>query len=327
MRLRSFASVTSLLLAACASAPPRDKMAWETEAERAPAPAATAADPAARPAVAADPRQDGPRDPRPGSKLPTGKACEAAARALLPSSPDGAWTALKACVERQRFLALPQLLDGTWDRELRTRTDASPLLAHLIANRGGDLIGDLRALRKARLPIFGLETAMKQPEIYKGRLILVRARVDEVKPMAGGKASVKLAQVALASTYKYVDEGGYRFRSSESGSGAASAGGSYSDSSGYSGSASASGAGSYSGRSEYTASVERRVADNDVVETGLVALARMKLDPFLEHGRDYLMLGRFDGVREEAGEDEQVTTLAVISLHGYYDVNPNLALE
>mgnify|MGYP007050639634 CR=1 FL=1 len=61
------------------------------------------------------PASDVPEPVRPkekafGARYATPAQCEAAARALLPTSREGAWTALKSCVDRTHFTLLNALL-------------------------------------------------------------------------------------------------------------------------------------------------------------------------------------------------------------------------
>src|SRR5512138_310714 len=195
MNLRTAAAVVALL-SACATPPPAQKMAWDqlSKPERAAAAAAVAG--AAAPASSAAAAQEDPGDVTPAAyaaRFPSAVECEAAARRLLRSSPDRAWAVLRACVERGKFTALKRLLDGAWDKDLRERNDAALVLGRVVAARGGDILGDLAAFRQARIPIFGLEPAMNTPDLYKGRVLLFRARIEEVRPQPGKRSVVRLS--------------------------------------------------------------------------------------------------------------------------------------
>ena len=76
------------------------------------------------------------------------------------------------------FTALRQVLSGAWDRELQTRADAPLLVARVIAERGGDVDGDLALVHGRRVPLFSLSQALAQPERFRGALVIVRARVS-----------------------------------------------------------------------------------------------------------------------------------------------------
>ena len=72
-------------------------------------------------------------------------------------------------------------MSRAWNQELRSRPEAAALIAKVVAQRGGSVEGDLRLLNEQRLPIFSLAAAMAQPDTYKGRFILVRAQVGDVR--------------------------------------------------------------------------------------------------------------------------------------------------
>src|SRR5436305_11169045 len=112
--------------------------------------------------------------------------CEKSARQLYEMRPDQGWAALVACVERTRwprgeFTQLERLTGGFWDQDLQTRADAPRVIAKVIALRGGDVEGDIPLAQKSRVPLFTLAAALRQPDVYKGRWVLVRAAVSEIK--------------------------------------------------------------------------------------------------------------------------------------------------
>jgi hypothetical protein len=143
---------------------------------------------------------------------------------------------------------------------------------------------------------------MKHPDLYKGRLVLLRAQVRDLK-VASGKATAKLAEFALGGSISFSDDSDSLSVSSGTRS--------YGNSRGYSSS------GSYSD----TTQTFRRTVSNKPVETGLEAIAKMgSVDLFFEPGRQFVVLGRFDGVREEEGEAlDQVTRLALVSVVTYFE--------
>jgi hypothetical protein len=71
---------------------------------------------------------------------------------------------------------------------------------------------------------------------------------------------------------------------------------------------------------------ERRLTSNVPVETGVQVLAKLaQADPFFEPGRQFVVLGRFDGVREEEGEElDAVTKLALVSVVAYYEPSAHM---
>lgn len=312
MRHALAAVVTGLLGLGCASAPPPEKQPFPTfDADS--RPAARAADPqghggAAQPqpqpttetvdAATLDPASYVKRYPR-------AEFCEEAARKLQRASRDKAWEVLKACVARGKFTLLARLVDGGWTDELRTRPDASVLIAKVIAARGGDVGGDLGQMRQQRIPLFPLGPAMNHPELYKGRLVLFRAEVHDMK-LASGKATAALAEFALGMTDRYIGDSRFVRR----------------DSGGYT----AGEGGNAYGESSRTWQHQRRFTKNEPVETGLQAVAKLgQVDPFFEPGRQFVILGRFDGVREEEGEElDAVTKLALVSIIAYYEPNANI---
>lgn len=259
------------------------------------------------------------------ARYPKADACEAEARRIHKAAPDRSWALLSACVARGKFTLLARLLEAPWVHELQERNEAAILLGRVVAARGGDILGDLASLRSARVPIFGLETAMRNPALYKGRVLIFRARVDEMKPLANKKATLRLAQVDLTTQDKYVVLGGFQTRTSGSSSISEKGSGSYREKDNgrkYSGSAEGSDSYSNARSSERTYEFSWRRPDNGLMETGRVVLARLDApDPFLEPGMNVVVVGRFDGVREVPGqeEDQEAQTFAVITLFGYFE--------
>jgi TolB-like protein len=256
--------------------------------------------------------------------------CEGAARRLRETAPDQAWAALVACVERQGwprgdFTYLERITSGYWDQDLVSRPDAPRLIARIIAARGGDVEGDIPLVQKSRVPLFTLAAALRQPEVYRGRWVLVRGALSEIRQEAG-KPAAMMRETSLRATSRDVQVGTVS-RVDRTGSstvrGDVQASGRYSASSSSgaryssSGSYSASGSSQYSssGRTDYS-TVKQRF-DNERVETGRLALGRLaQADPFLEPEKDFLFLARFDGV--SPARDPQQQAVAVLSIAGYY---------
>jgi hypothetical protein len=267
--------------------------------------------PAAAPAPVAP-----PSDPKAfAAQFTLAAECEAAARKQRAAAPDTGWAILKACVDRGKFSALHKLLEGDWDEDFQTRPDAAPLLTRVIAARGGDLEGDLSLLRQRRVPLFSLAAALAQPATYKGKNILLRAQVTEARAESG-KPTVLLSEFALGAQTSDVEVGTAHVSSSNSSSRAnASA---KVNTSRY---GSASGKADYarSSSSDYRSATTKKRHDNVAVETGRQALGRLsKPDPFLEPGRDFVVLARFDGVRKMASDETEDTPgVAVLSIVSY----------
>ena len=270
------------------------------------------------------PRQAAPFDAKgfAASQL-TPLECEKGARNLRDFNPDQGWSALVACIERSRwprgeFTQLELLTGGFWDQDLQKRPEAPRLIAKVVALRGGDVEGDIPLVQKSRVPLFTLAAALRQPDVYKGRWVLVRGALSEIR-QEGTRAAAMLRETSLRATAREVQEGPIsRYESSSKGS----AQGEYSssvrssrygrtDSKG-----SASGQYTSSGRSEY--STVKQKFENERVETGRRAVGKLlQADPFLEPEKDFLFLARFDGV-SPSHEDQPV---ALLTVAGYFQPN------
>lgn len=227
--------------------------------------------------------------------------CELSARQLKERNPDRGWKLLRACVDRGDFTELRALLDGPWDAELRGRGDAGELLTKLVAVRGGDIEGDLALLHEHKVPVFTLADALAQPEVYAGRLVILRARPGELRNR-GGQATVELIEYTHNAEMVYAAVGPGRQRTRET-----------------------THTSRENGSSEHhhtmstrrdTATEQRMVTED--VETGRQALGKLaKVDPFFEPDKDFVILARFDGVRQKDGDDE-ADKLAVLSVLHYF---------
>jgi hypothetical protein len=251
------------------------------------------------------------------AQFPNPSVCERQARRYLPVSRENAWAALKACVEGTPFTQLQALVDRAWAQELRTRPEGASLLAKVVAQRGGSVEGDLRLLHERKLPIFSLSSAISQPGTYKGRYILVRAQVGDVRG-EGEKSTLWLVEQDLHSVAQEVQLGTSRRRESEYTT-AGDVGGQTPFGNGTMGGSLA--------QTELTRdSVTLPAYDNISNETGREALGRLaRQDPFLEPGRDFIILARFDGMRTTSGssdEEDEGPTLPVLSIVSYYTPHP-----
>jgi hypothetical protein len=249
--------------------------------------------------------------------------CEKSARQLYEIRPDQGWAALVACVERSRwprgeFTHLELLTRGTWDQELQTRPDAARMIAKVVALRGGDVEGDIPLVQKSRVPLFTLAAALRQPDVYKGRWVLVRGALSEIR-QDGNKAAAMMRETSLRATAREVADGPISRRdSSYKGTAQGEFSSSSRNSSGNRSDYKASGSGQYSasGRTEYS-SVKQKF-ENERVETGRRAVGKLpQADPFLEPDKDFLFLARFDGVNP--GQDQQ--PIAMLSIAGYFQPN------
>jgi hypothetical protein len=249
--------------------------------------------------------------------------CEKSARQLYELRPDQGWAALVACVERSRwprgeFTHLELLTRGTWDQELQTRPEAARMIAKVVALRGGDVEGDIPLVQKSRVPLFTLAAALRQPDVYKGRWVLVRGALSEIR-QDGNKAAAMMRETSLRATAREVADGPISRRdSSYKGTAQGEFSSSSRNSSGNRSDYKASGSGQYSasGRTEYS-SVKQKF-ENERVETGRRAVGKLpQADPFLEPDKDFLFLARFDGVNP--GQDQQ--PIAMLSIAGYFQPN------
>jgi hypothetical protein len=249
------------------------------------------------------------------AEQPTPAECETAARVQRQTSPDQAWDALRACVERSRwprgeFTQLERLTGGFWDQDLQTRADAPRLIARVIALRGGDVEGDIPLAQKSRVPLFTLAAALRQPDVYKGRWVLLRGALSDLK-QEGGRAAALVRETSLRATSREVQVG--NISRSESSSSTSFRGEAQTTRYG-----NARGSGQFNSRDRTEHSTLRQKFENERVETGRQAVGKLaQADPFLEPDKDFVLLGRFDGVKP--GEDEK--PIAVLSITGYFSPN------
>jgi hypothetical protein len=251
------------------------------------------------------------------AQYPNPNVCERQARRYLSLSRDDAWAALKACIEGTPFTSLQALMSGAWSQELRSRPGAAALIAKVVAHRGGSVEGDLRLLNEQRLPIFSLAAAIAQPDTYKGRYVLVRAQVGDMRT-AEEKPTVWLVEQGLGSV------------ASEQQVGIATRTDSVSTTSGNVGGETTLGGGNVSGSlaKDKTTRNSHTILryDNISSDTGRAALGRLqKADPFLAPGRDFVILARFDGMRTTSGaldEEDEGPRIPVLSIVSYHIPHP-----
>ena len=232
--------------------------------------------------------------------------CESSARAMRQSSAQHAWEALRACIEIGRFNRGPftqiALLTSYWDDELRARPDAARVVGQVIANRGGDVDGDISRLQRVRMPVFTLGAAMRQPDVYKGRYVILRARLFDVK-MDEKNATAMLAETSMKPAEGLRDSGDVyvsSYNRSGSSTGSSTGSGAYqTDRYGSGrGSYSSSGESGYNSSGSSTSGFAKRFYENVVHVTGRQALGKLpEADPFLEPNKEFVFVARFDGAR------------------------------
>ncbi|ADO71958.1 hypothetical protein [Stigmatella aurantiaca] len=251
------------------------------------------------------------------AQFPNPAVCERQARRYQSVSRESAWSALKACVEGTPFTQLQALIDRAWAPELRTRPEGAALLAKVVAQRGGSVEGDLRLLHERKLPIFSLSSAIAQPDTYKGRYVLVRAQVGDMRS-DGEKSTLWLVEHGLGSVSQERQAGTTRRRDSAFTTTGALDG------------QTTLGSGNVGGSLAQTELSRDTVTipsyDNISNETGREALGRLaSQDPFLEPGRDFIILARFDGMRTTSGasdEEDEGPRIPVLSIVSYYMPHP-----
>jgi hypothetical protein len=285
-------AILALALAACATPPPAPRVTQPWDVPKQPALPVRQPAPAAATGAAAEPEAPLPAraettpaevarlvDANPdawAARFATkGADCEATSRALRPTNANTAWRALKACVAKTDFKSFRRLTEGFWDADLQARPDAAQLLGAIIAARGGDVPTDLAVLRKRRIPLFTLENATDEPEIYRGRAVAFVARVEELEKGAKGKVSVTLSELSVVSRstgqttearyteYKRQDEHGRK----------------------------------YTERGYRDGTVTRTHYATGLDETGVEVKASLaRPDPFFTPGATFLVVARFDGM-------------------------------
>src|SRR3954469_12861799 len=213
--------------------------------------------------------------------------CEASARAMRDNSADEAWQALKASIELGRFNRGPftqlNLLTAYWEDELKTRPDAIRLVARVIANRVGDVDGDISRLQGVRMPVFTLRAALSQPEIYKGRYVIIRGKLTDVKNEARS-ATAMLDEISMKPADLVRQGQDTEFIATK--------------------------------YNVFKVRQEHFFSENMMSPTGRKALGRLpEADPFLEPENQFVFVARFDGARQSNEGDQKV---AVLNILGYY---------
>jgi hypothetical protein len=205
-------------------------------------------------------------------------------------------------VDGGNFWPLRSLLTQAWLPDLRFRPDAANLIAKVVASRGAEVQTDLGLLHEARLPLFSLSDGLENPQLYAGRLLLVRAKVEELR-RENGKLVAALAERSLESERRTRQLGAAEIEEEDSSLPAAPMR-----------------AGPVQGfanpvRTHWQAShrYEAPYYENVSVDTGRLALAAVPTDdPFLEPGREFLFLVRFDGL--EKADDPRDAPVARVTL-------------
>ncbi|MCC7074294.1 MAG: hypothetical protein IT383_23510 [Deltaproteobacteria bacterium] len=207
-------------------------------------------------------------------------ACVLTARALRQHDHARAWAVMEQCVLRPDFTDLESLLSAPWHERLRAHPEATRLVAHVIAARGGDVAHDLRLVRRARIPLFSLKAAAADPESYRGRHVLLLGEPRDGRSADGARA-LEIVETRIMAESEWVALGPRT--ATQTASAVRRDDGEPAPLS-----------------EEYRRSEGQRVEvlHNVSVETGRSLVVDASDDPFLEVGSAYVLLVRLDGVRE-----------------------------
>jgi hypothetical protein len=224
-------------------------------------------------------------------------SCEVTARSMRQRNPARGWQVMEQCIRRKDFSDLEIIVNGIWAEEFKTSPDAAKLLAHVIAVRGGDVASDLRVIRRQRLPLYSLAAALSEPEAYKGRYVLMRGNAVPSRASIAGGRSLKLVETKVMAMSEWVNAPDGRRLSTD-----------------FEIETTRQQDISIHGRNtERTLRGENEKVEifrNINVATGLELVGRLDgLDPHLEPATDYVMLLRFDGVRESDEEEEGLASV------------------
>src|SRR5207248_11218262 len=69
-----------------------------------------------------------------------------------------------------------------------------------------DVEGDIPLVQKSRVPLFTLAAALRQPDVYKGRWVLVRGALTDIRREAG-KPAAMVRETSLRATSREVQVG------------------------------------------------------------------------------------------------------------------------
>ena len=229
--------------------------------------------------------------------------CVGAARHLHDTDREAAWALIRACVARGHFTALRELLYGAWDDDSRLRPDAPALLTQIIAMRGGLVDGDVRLLHERRVPLFTLAEATARPDYFRGRFVVVRARVA---PDRSSPGVVRLAEQSLHSDAWDIDVTPTTQRQVRSYGRSPSL-------PNMNGTAEAGPGGDWNSASATRRHVTIKRPYNYESETGREAVAHLLVDdPFFDPDGSFVVLARFDGAHDSGGSDRSEADLTVL---------------
>jgi hypothetical protein len=234
-------------------------------------------------------------------------ACEATARAMHKKDPKRGWAVMRHCIRRNDFSDLESLIEGLWAEQTAKDPDSALLLAHVIAIRGGDVGADMRLLRRRKMPVYSLQAALSEPESYKGRLVIMRGTARSGRTVAGARA-FRLVETKVMAESEWVTRPGTGRIINRSNNELADQP-----------DVSVRGRGVVErNNSERAERVE--VLHNVNVDTGLEMIGRVETDePSLEPATDYVVVVRFEGVKESVDANGEVDEDATGVVVGYFE--------
>jgi hypothetical protein len=103
------------------------------------------------------------------------------------------WTLLSACAGREDFTLLEVLASEPWLEKVKSPAGAT-LAARVIANRGGDVYGDIKVLQQQKVSLWTLEQALEKPKVRVNSTLLVRGELAEMAPAEGGGVTLKIVE-------------------------------------------------------------------------------------------------------------------------------------
>ncbi len=234
------------------------------------------------------------------------RACEQTARAMHKKDPPRGWAVMRHCIRRNDFSNLEILIEGIWAEPMAADPDAALLLAHVIAVRGGDVGNDLRLLRRRKMPVYSLQAALAEPESYVGRTLILRGAARHGRSMGGGRA-FQIVETKVMAEGEWVTRPGTGRSLTRSHNELAD----QPDLSVRRGVVE---------RNLKETSERSEVLHNVNVDTGLELVGRTETDePSLEPAIDYVLVVRFEGVREAIDADGDVDEAATGVVVGYFE--------
>lgn len=232
--------------------------------------------------------------------------CEETARAVYRKDPERAWQVMRECVKRNDFGDLEILVEGMWAEEMAHDKDAALLFAHVIAVRGGDVSADLKLLRRRKMPVYSLQAALAEPEAYAGRMVLLRGLARRGHGHGSGR-TFQLVETKVMAESEWVTAPGTTRLSTRSGNQLADQ----------------NGVDVKRGvveRNSKDATEKVEVLHNVTVETGLELTGRVDSDePSLEPATDYVLVVRFDGIKDVTTEEGEADEEASATVVGYFE--------